>query len=79
MNPASICEDLGLIPGLTQWIKDQALLWLWCMLAAATMIWPLSWKPPHAPGVALKKQKKKKNSDSTLENHLTPVSLFSNL
>ena len=22
----SVCEDLGLIPGLTQWIKDLALL-----------------------------------------------------
>ena len=25
-NPTSICEDTGLIPGLTQWVKDLVLL-----------------------------------------------------
>ena len=26
MNPTNICEDLDLIPGLAQWIKDPVLL-----------------------------------------------------
>ena len=33
-NRTSILEDLGSIRGLDQWVKDLALLWLWCRLAA---------------------------------------------
>ena len=33
-------EVAGLIPGFTQWVKDQALLWLWYRAAATVLIQP---------------------------------------
>ena len=56
-NPARNHKGVGLIPGLAQWVKDLALLWLWFRLAAAAPIRPLAWELPYAAGVALKRKK----------------------
>ena len=60
MNPTSIQEDVSSIPGLTQWVKDLALLWAVCRTLATAPIEPLAWEPPNVAGVALKDKKTKK-------------------
>ena len=57
----------GSIPGLTQWVKDLALLRLWCRPAATALTQPLAWEPPYAVDAALKSQ-----TNQTLDGIWTP-------
>ena len=54
VNVTSVHESAGSIPGLAQWVHEQALLGLSCRLAVAALIPPLAWEPPYAAGAALK-------------------------
>ena len=78
MNPTSIYEDAGLIPGLAQWGWESGVamscglvhrLWqLWHKLAAAAPIQPLARELPYAASVALKSKKQNKNQKTKQKN-----------
>ena len=47
---------------------DRTLLWLWCRPVATVPIGPLAWEPPYAAGVALEKNKTKKQTNKKKHN-----------
>ena len=75
-------KDAGSIPGLAQGVKDLALPWLWCRLAATALIQRLTWELPHAAGAAVKRKeththaqklsKVRTNRNTILEGTLSP-------
>ena len=42
------------------------LLWLWYRLVATALIRPLTWEPPYASGMALKRQKTKNKKEKKI-------------
>ena len=45
-------------------VADVVLLWLWHRPAATAPIRPLTWDPPYAMGMALKRPKKQKQKQN---------------
>ena len=74
----SLSEHVGLIPGLTQWVRALVCYKLWCRLAAAASNQPLAQELPYAAGAAIKKNKKqktKKNKQTNKKHRVNVASL----
>ena len=85
-NKPGIHEDVGSIPALTQWVKDQAsvsyrighrrgldlaLPWLWCRLAAIAPIRSLAQELPLCCRCSPKNQKTNKQTNKKQKKHCT--------
>ena len=75
-NPTSVHKDAGLIPSLTRWAKDLALLWLWSRPAATALIQPLAWEFPYAMGAAPKRPKKQQTDRMDIRPNLACTFFF---
>ena len=64
-DPAYLCGGTGSIPGPVQWLKDPAMLQLWCRL----QLW-LRLGNFHMPQVQLKKMKKQQVFSAKLHRGL---------
>ena len=73
MNPTRNHEVAGSIPGLTRWVKDLLLLWLWCRPTATAPIRPLACEPPYAATAALKSKKKKQLITTKLTRNVKKI------
>ena len=66
MNPTSIHRDAGSLLGFSG-LGILRCCELWCRLAYAAPIQPLSWERPYAMGAALKSKNKQTNKLKALE------------
>ena len=60
MNPTSIHEHVGSVPGPFSGLRIWSCCELWCRLAATAPVRFIVWELPYATLAALKKERKKK-------------------
>ena len=74
----SVCENVGLIPGLAQWVKDPVLLQAAVQVVDVARIphccscgvGRLAQEPPYVAGVAIKRENKQTNKNMGLSKYI---------